>query len=381
MNQLQEQLTLPFTKILNYFSFRIKHLTPGYAIFSNPSFKTRYYLFNEPDKDHYSLFSTEVPGVVSKEQLLIELTRGERVAALANLIPVIQASQPTDTNPVITLTLTPEALAPISLELGEVPEQEGSWYLTPLFKKRIFKSKTGGYIIPLCIYEDRKFVQFVNTVEWKEKKQSFLNDRLDGFFSSNFLENNKKTFITSCPYHWEMFAHRADADQYFFLLAHPDSGAPLFKAFYDLHQKYSFSSICFPISRYLPDLHFIGKAVSYLNTRQTSGLQLSFQFSDSTFSVQVAAFARPEVVTITAAVTELKKRIERELIGETQNALAIHSSTMKLMLLPNVTRVFEEKCTVYTIIQSLDPELIKITLTTLCTYLIPGQRIEFHCLD
>lgn len=175
MNKLQDLLPFPYLKILNYFSFKIKYLTPSYAVFTHLSSRTRYYLFNEPDKEHLTLFSTALPGVISKEQLLFELTKGERVPALVSVIPVIQASQPTDVNPVFSLTMTPEAIAPISLELGEVADEEGIWYQTPIFKKRIFSAKSGGFVVPLCIYEDRKFVQFVNTVEWNAGKQKFLN--------------------------------------------------------------------------------------------------------------------------------------------------------------------------------------------------------------
>lgn len=259
MERLNDILNFNSSRLLNYFGFRLTIKTDTYAIFSNTNRKEKYFLFSEENKDTLSIFSSATTNLLTKEELLFNLAGFPQLSAIPSLIKTIADSKALDPTPSFDTTISPPALSSIACGIGTVlsPLLDYSWTSLPSFAKRIFFSPSKLFVVPFCLYEDRKFISFVNAVSWGDKGRSYLNHRTDGFYSSHLSPTATKVFITSSPSSWQRLAITDFSTEYFYLLAHDDSTHNLFNALHSLCVREKFAYLVFPITSDTKELQFV----------------------------------------------------------------------------------------------------------------------------
>lgn len=349
MQVFELAITVSFQKIFSYYGYTAVRQNETYRAYAVGSAQATYYLFNEPDKDQLSVFSVRIFQTVSKSELLVELSGKESIDQILNDISLID-NIPTDKEKtVISKAVTPADLLMIILSLSKLEPTPGAWHSTPQFAERVFTSGSpaGGFRVPLCIYNERKFVRFTNMVEWNAEQFTFSNNRSDGFFTSNFLSSNTKLLITSNPHAWEKMAVASYAPEFLFLICYPSVTLITFQTIQHLYKKNSFSEILFPIANFQHDLQFVLELISLFLNYENEKIAFTFSTNDESLMLQLEVTNDQRMInTVTRFLSQVDLGFDELFYAGMKNEYIVSGNILKKNKL-QVKRVNKTKNVMY----------------------------------
>jgi len=332
MKDFNSLLNFNFVRILNYFGYRQQYKTDTVACFSGNSTHT-YYLFMEENRDNLSLFSSKSCSLLDKELLFFQLASMENLTVATGLIQAISSFQPVDASPSFNRTITLPMVAAIACELGTLIINESNTFAQlDVFQKRIFTSRSLSLSVPLCLYENRKFISFVNAVHWKGNERSYLNESTEGIYTSLLLPSATKAFLSSHPFAWQVAPQHVTVSEHFFILIHEQAGSKTFSAVKKLLSAEKFSNEVIPLSDSFSNYAFACNYFQYSCYLLNPSIQFSLQAHNDYLE---AHFSGDDELMdmLTLLVQEYNSKSSQVFYSGLKNEYSFHSLIDKYFLL------------------------------------------------